>query len=149
MPPIPAGDGSGYAMMQAVPTVDPSEPEHVETVDRLRAELSESALVGGAAVENLDRKAQLDESTLLVISVVLALGFLLLLVALQAPLISLLGALASLLSPAAAFGVARLTFQEGMGADLLGKRRPASRRRPPASRHDAAVRASSHRIDLR
>ncbi|HSK49848.1 MAG TPA: MMPL family transporter, partial [Solirubrobacterales bacterium] len=49
-----------------------------------------------------------------------ALGFLLLLVALQAPLIALLGTLASLLSTAAAFGVARLVFQEGYGADLLG-----------------------------
>ena len=71
-------------------------------------------------MENLDLKTQLDESTPLVIGVVLALGFLLLLVALQAPLISLLGTLASLLSTAAAFGVARLVFQDGIGADLLG-----------------------------
>ena len=120
MPPLPAGDGSGYTMIQAVPTVDPSDPELAETVDRLRAELPGSALVGGAAVENLDLKTQLDESTPLVIGVVLTLGFLLLLIALQAPLISLLGTLASLLSTAAAFGVARLVFQEGYGADLLG-----------------------------
>ena len=91
-----------------------------ETVDRLRADLPSSALVGGAAVENLDLKTQLDESTPIVVAVVLALGFLLLLVALQAPLISLLGTLVSLLSTAAAFGVARLVFQEGYGADLLG-----------------------------
>ena len=51
---------------------------------------------------------------------ILALGFLLLLVALQAPLIALLGTLASLLSTAAAFGVARLVFQEGWGSGLLG-----------------------------
>ena len=91
-----------------------------DTVDRLRADLPEGALVGGAAVENLDLKAQLDDSTPLVIGVVLVLGFLLLLVALQAPLISLLGTLASLLSTAAAFGVARLVFQEGFGADFFG-----------------------------
>ena len=120
MPPTPAGDDSGYTMIQAVPTVDPSDPELADTVDRLRAELPGSALVGGAAVENLDLKDQLDESTPLVIAVVLALGFLLLLVALQAPLIALLGTLASLLSTAAAFGVARLVFQEGLGSDLLG-----------------------------
>jgi len=47
-------------------------------------------------------------------------GFLLLLVALQAPLIALLGTLASLLSTAAAFGVARLVFQNGWGSGLLG-----------------------------
>jgi hypothetical protein len=103
-----------------MPTVDPSDPALASTVDRLRQDLPETALVGGAAVENLDLKTQLDDSTPLVIGVILALGFLLLLVALQAPLIALLGTLASLLSTAAAFGVARLIFQEGIGADLFG-----------------------------
>ncbi len=120
MPPAPASDGSGLSLIQAVPTVDPSDPTLGATVDRVRADLPPSALVGGAAVENLDLKAQLDESTPLVIAVILALGFLLLLVALQAPLIALLGTLASLLSTAAAFGVARLVFQEGWGSDVFG-----------------------------
>ncbi len=120
MPAQPAADGSDVVLLQAVPTVDPSDPELDTTVDRLRDDLPASALVGGAAVENLDLKAQLDDSTPLVIGVVLTLGFLLLLVALQAPLIALLGTLASLLSTAAAFGVARLVFQEGHGSGLLG-----------------------------
>ncbi|GEP34939.1 membrane protein [Nocardioides szechwanensis] len=120
MPPMPASDGTDSVMIQAVPTVDPSDPQLGETVDRLRADLPDSALVGGAPVENLDLKTQLDDSTPIVIGVILALGFLLLLFALQAPLIALLGTLASLLSTAAAFGVARLVFQEGIGADLLG-----------------------------
>ncbi|ABL79689.1 MULTISPECIES: MMPL family transporter [unclassified Nocardioides] len=120
MPPMPAPDGTDHVLIQAVPTVDPSDPGLGATVDRLRADLPESAIVGGAAVENLDLKSQLDDSTPLVIGVILALGFLLLLVALQAPLIALLGTLASLLSTAAAFGVARLIFQEGWGSGLLG-----------------------------
>ncbi|MCD9154238.1 MMPL family transporter [Aeromicrobium duanguangcaii] len=120
MPPALATDDSALVMFQAVPTVDPSDPELASTVDRLRDDLPSSALVGGAPVENLDLKAQLDESTPLVIGVVLVLGFLLLLFALQAPLISLLGTLASLLSTGAAFGVARLIFQEGHGSSLLG-----------------------------
>ncbi len=111
---------ASLVLIQAVPTVGPSDPTLGDTVDRLRADLPTSALVGGAAVENLDLKSQLDTSTPLVIGVVLVLGFVLLLVALQAPLISLLGTLASLLSTAAAFGVARLIFQEGIGSDLLG-----------------------------
>ncbi len=119
-PAMAATDDSDLVLIQAVPTVDPSDPTLGDTVDRLRADLPASALVGGAAVENLDLKTQLDDSTPLVIAVVLVLGFLLLLVALQAPLISLLGTLASLLSTAAAFGVARLVFQEGYGSDLLG-----------------------------
>ncbi len=120
MPAQPAPDGSDLAMIQAVPTDDPSDPALAETVDRLRAELPGTARVGGAAVENLDLKSQLDDSTPLVIGVILALGFLLLLVALQAPLISLLGTLVSLLSTAAAFGVARLVFQDGWGTGPLG-----------------------------
>ncbi|WP_081788468.1 MMPL family transporter [Candidatus Blastococcus massiliensis] len=120
MPAMPAVDGTDLVLVQAVPTVDPSDPALSTLVDRLRADLPASALVGGAAVENLDLKDQLDRSTPLVIGVVLVLGFLLLLVALQAPLISLLGTLASLLSTAAAFGVARLIFQEGIGAGFFG-----------------------------
>ena len=54
------------------------------------------------------------------IGVVLVLGFLLLLVALQAPLIAALGVATNLLATAAAFGVARLVFQDGHGAGLLG-----------------------------
>ena len=77
-------------------------------------------LVGGAAVENLDLKAQLDHSTPWVIGLILTLGFLLLLIALQAPLIALLGTLASLLSTGAAFGVARLIFQDGHLSGLFG-----------------------------
>ena len=118
--PQPATDGSGLSLISAVPTVDPSDPALGSTVDRLRTGLPGTALVGGAAVENLDLKTQLDASTPLVIGVVLVMGFLLLLIALQAPLIALLGTAASLLSTAAAFGVARLVFQEGMGSALLG-----------------------------
>jgi RND superfamily putative drug exporter len=120
MPATPAADNSDHVLIQAVPTVDPSDPELSNTIDRLRADLPGSALVGGAAAENIDLKTQLDESTPLVIGVVLVLGFVLLLIALQAPLISLLGTLASLLSTAAAFGVARLVFQDGHGSGLLG-----------------------------
>ena len=54
------------------------------------------------------------------IGVVLVLGFLLLLVALQAPLVAAIGVLTSLLATGAAFGVARLVFQDGRLAGLLG-----------------------------
>ncbi|MFJ1708411.1 MMPL family transporter [Kitasatospora sp. NPDC088346] len=120
MPAQLAADGSGWSMIQAVPTVDPSSPQLGSTVDTLRAELPHDTLVGGAAVENLDLQHLLTQKTPLVIGVVMGLGFLLLLVALRAPLISALGTAASLLSTGAAFGVARLVFQDGHGAGLLG-----------------------------
>ncbi|MFI0898455.1 MMPL family transporter [Streptomyces sp. NPDC020983] len=120
MPPQAAADHSGWSMFQAVPKVDPSDPALSGTVHTLRADLPHGSLVGGAAVENLDLQHLLTSKTPLVIGVVLGLGFLLLLIALQAPLIAALGTAASLLSTGAAFGVARLVFQDGHGAGLLG-----------------------------
>jgi RND superfamily putative drug exporter len=120
LPAQTALDGSDLALIQAVPTADPADAELAATVDRVRAALPAGALVGGAAVENLDLAEKLDTATPLVIGVVLAIGFLLLVFSLQAPLIALLGTLTSLLSVGAAFGIARLIFQEGWGAGLLG-----------------------------
>ena len=77
-------------------------------------------LVGGSVAENHDLEQLLAERTPLVIGVVLALGFLLLLVALQAPLIAAIGVLTNLLAVAAAFGVAKLIFQDGNLSGLLG-----------------------------
>ncbi|WP_329334141.1 MMPL family transporter [Streptomyces sp. NBC_01352] len=120
LPAQQAADGSGWSLVQAVPSVDPSDPSLTKTVHTLRAELPDDALVGGAAVENLDLKQALDAKAPLVIGVILVLGFLLLLVALQAPLVAAIGVLTNLLATAAAFGVARLIFQDGHLSDLLG-----------------------------
>jgi RND superfamily putative drug exporter len=120
VPPQTATDHSGWSMIQAVPKVDPSDPALSATVHTLRAGLPPGSLVGGASVENLDLQHLLSSKTPLVIGVILGLGFLLLLVALQAPLIAALGTAASLLSTGAAFGTARLIFQDGHGAGLLG-----------------------------
>ena len=102
------------------PTGDPSGKPIGATVDRLRGDLPEGALVGGAVAENHDLEAALSAKTPLVIGVVLALGFLLLLVALQAPLLAAAAVLTNLLATGAAFGVARLIFQEGHLSGLLG-----------------------------
>jgi RND superfamily putative drug exporter len=107
-------------MVQAVPTVDPSDPALGDTIDRLRDGLPAGVLVGGAAAENHDLEVALGEYTPLVIGIVLVLGFLLLLFAFQAPLVAAIGVATSLLATAAAFGVARLVFQEGHLAGLLG-----------------------------
>ncbi|MFE3757527.1 MMPL family transporter [Nocardia tengchongensis] len=119
-PPQPAADGSGLVMIQATPTVDPSDSAMGDIVDSLRTALPDDALVGGAVAENLDLQQALNDYLPLVVGIILVLGFLLLLVALRAPLIALLGAGVSLLSTAAAFGVAKLVFQDGHGAGLLG-----------------------------
>ncbi len=119
MPAMPSRDGA-WQMLQVVPTVDPSSKALGQTIDSLRSQLPRGSLVGGAAVENYDLEKLLSARTPLVIGVVLGLGFLLLLVALQAPLIAALGVLSNLLAVGAAFGVARMIFQNGHGASLLG-----------------------------
>jgi len=91
-----------------------------KTIDRLRSALPPGVLVGGAVAENHDLESALAAKTPLVVGVVLVLGFLLLLLALQAPLIAALGVLTNLLAVGAAFGVGRLIFQDGHGAGLLG-----------------------------
>ncbi|MCQ4124700.1 MMPL family transporter [Rhodococcus erythropolis] len=115
-----AADGSDLVMLQAVPTVDPSDPAMETILADLRSQLPESALVGGAPAENLDLQQALDDYLPFVVVVILTLGFLLLLIALQAPLIALIGTLVSLLSTGAAFGIAKLIFQDGHGTGLLG-----------------------------
>jgi RND superfamily putative drug exporter len=110
----------GLSLIQATPNADPSSPAVGATIDRLRNALPTTALVGGAVAENHDLERALSQKTPLVIGVVLTLGFLLLLIALRAPLIAALGALTSLLATGAAFGLARLIFQNGHGGGLLG-----------------------------
>jgi RND superfamily putative drug exporter len=107
-------------LVPAVPTADPSDPAVGATVDRLRESLPASVLIGGAAAENHDLEAALSAKTVPVFAVVLLLGFLLLLLALQAPLIALVGVLTNLLATAAAFGVGVLIFQDGNLSGLLG-----------------------------
>ncbi len=54
------------------------------------------------------------------IGIVLGLGFLLLLLAFQAPLVAAIGAATNLLATGAAFGLAKLIFQDGNLSGLLG-----------------------------
>jgi RND superfamily putative drug exporter len=115
----PAGSG-GLRLVQAVPAADPSDPGTGATIERLRAELPAGTLVGGAVAENHDLEQALGDKTPLAIGVVLALGFLLLLVALQAPVIAAVGVATNLLATGAAFGAAKLIFQDGHLSGVLG-----------------------------
>jgi RND superfamily putative drug exporter len=118
LPPQPGG--GSQALIEAVPTSDPSSPGLGATVDRLRSELPSGTLIGGPAAENHDLETALAAKTPVVIGVVLALGFLLLLFAFQAPLAAAIGVGTNLLATAAAFGIAKWIFQDGHLAGLLG-----------------------------
>jgi RND superfamily putative drug exporter len=118
MPALPGA--GGMALVQAIPATDPSATATGTTIDRLRVALPQAALVGGPVAENHDLQATLSAKTPLVIGVVLGLSFLLLMVALQAPVIALLAVVTNLLATAAAFGVAKWIFQDGIGHSVLG-----------------------------
>jgi putative drug exporter of the RND superfamily len=116
----PEPGAGGLALIQATPGSDPSSATTGRTIDRLRAALPPGAFVGGHAAENHDLASALSRKTPLVIGAVLALGFLLLLVVVQAPLIAALAVVTNLLATGAAFGVGRLVFQDGRGSGVLG-----------------------------
>jgi RND superfamily putative drug exporter len=107
-------------LVQAIPTTGPSAKGTGRTIDRLRAALPQAALVGGPVAENHDLEAALSAKTPLVIGAVLGLSFVLLVVALQAPLIAALAVVANLLATGAAFGIAKWIFQDGIGHSVLG-----------------------------
>lgn len=117
LPPL-AGAGD-HALVRAIPVDAPSTDAVGATIDRLRRTLPSGTLVGGAVAEHHDLEAALAAKAPLVIGVVLALGFLLLLVALRAPILAAVGVATNLLAVGAAFGIARWVFQEGHGASLL------------------------------
>jgi len=117
---LPIQTSNGYALVTAIPKQDPSNPAVGQTIDRLRTALPAGSLIGGAVAENHDLQNALSAKTPLVIGVVLALGFVLLLIALQAPLLAAVAVLTNLLATAAAFGIAKLVFQDGGLHSLLG-----------------------------
>ena len=116
---IPAGSGNGWTMLLASPTTDASAPATGTTIDRIRTELPAGSLVGGAAAENHDLQKVLSRRTPMVFGLLIALGFLMLLVALGSPLVAFVGTVTNLASIAAAFGIARLIFQDGHLAGVL------------------------------
>ncbi len=111
---------AGWTLDQVVPTTGPSTTTTGVTIDHLRQVLPAGTLVGGAAAENHDLQQTLASHTPLVLGILGLLGFLLLLIALGAPLIAAMGVLITALSVAGAFGIGRLIFQNGLLAGPLG-----------------------------
>ena len=110
----------GRALLTAVPTAGEGSRELRSTIDSVRAELPASALVGGPAAESRDLDHALTSRIPLVVGVIMGLGFLLLVVLLRAPLAAAAAVALNLLATAAAFGAARLVFQDGALEGLLG-----------------------------
>ena len=116
---VPGPTNAGYTLDQVVPATGPSAAATGATIDGIRHTLPAGSLVGGAAAENFDLQHALASRTPLVFGLLAAMGFLLLLIALGAPLIAAAGVAVTALSVAGAFGIARLIFQDGHLAGIL------------------------------
>ena len=116
---IPGGQSSRHDLTLVMPTTDASSKATGATIDRLRSELPTGSLVGGAAAESHDLEKVLSQRTPLVFGLLIGLGFLLLMIALGSPLVAFVGVITNLASIAAAFGVAKLIFQDGHLSGLL------------------------------
>jgi RND superfamily putative drug exporter len=110
---VPGPTHAGWTLDQVVPTTGPSTTTTGATIDHLRQILPAGTLIGGAAAENHDLQKSLASHTPIVLAILAVLGFLLLLIALGAPLIAAMGVLITALSVAGAFGIGRLIFQNG------------------------------------
>ena len=117
---IPGSTRAGWTLDQVVPTAGPSTTTTGTTIDHLRQVLPPGTLIGGAAAENHDLQQTLASHTPMVLGILGVLGFLLLLIALGAPLIAAMGVLITALSVAGAFGIGRLIFQNGFLSGPLG-----------------------------
>jgi RND superfamily putative drug exporter len=107
---------------------DPRSEEAMAAVVRLRQELipqafegaPAAALVTGKTATLVDVKHVNDTYTPIVIAFILALSFILLMVAFRSIVVPIKAILMNLLSVAAAYGMLVLVFQKGFGASLLG-----------------------------
>jgi RND superfamily putative drug exporter len=120
--------GTGITAASVPLSVEPTSERASAAIDRLRERYVPDAFgpaanrvfVGGAAAEASDSFAVNRTWLPIVIAFVLALSFLLLLVAFRSIAIPLTAIAVNLLSVGAAYGILVLVFQKGVGADLLG-----------------------------
>jgi uncharacterized membrane protein YdfJ with MMPL/SSD domain len=121
-------DSGNAAVYSVIATTAPSDPETADLVEELRsttipeATAGENiqAYVGGSTASNVDLAAEITSRLPLVIVVVLALSFLVLMVAFRSLLVPLQAAITNVLCVGAAFGVLTAAFQWGWGIELLG-----------------------------
>jgi RND superfamily putative drug exporter len=129
----PSLDKAGTAAVFTV--ISKSEPwadETVDLVEDLRAKTIPEALegtnvssyVGGQTAGYIDLASQISDKLPLMIAIVVALSFVVLLVAFRSLLVPVKAAAMNLLSVAAAYGVVTAVFQLGWGSSLIGLDHP-------------------------
>ena len=125
----PALDKKGtVAVFTVVSKSEPWATETVDLVENLRDTVIPGALkgtatqsyVGGQTAGYIDLADQIAEKLPLMIAIVVALSFLVLLVAFRSLLVPIKAAAMNLISVAAAYGVVTAVFQLGWGSSLIG-----------------------------
>ncbi|MEA2279406.1 MAG: putative drug exporter of the superfamily [Solirubrobacteraceae bacterium] len=125
----PLVNGKGTAAVLTVnPTTAPSDHATEELVRRLRDQTvpkatkgtDMSAAIGGTTAGYVDLADEIASRLVLTIAVVVALSFVLLLVAFRSIVIPLTAGLMNLVSIGAAFGVVTAVFEKGWGSGLIG-----------------------------
>jgi putative drug exporter of the RND superfamily len=125
--PLVNSDGTA-AVLNATPTTDPSDRATADLVQRLRdttipkAESGNDMTVdvGGQTAGYVDLASEISSRLIITIAVVVALSFLLLMLAFRSIVIPLTAGLMNLVSIGAAFGVVTAVFEKGWGAGLVG-----------------------------
>ena len=116
------------SVFTALSASEPWADETVELVEELRETTVPAALagskastyVGGQTAGYIDLATQISDKLPLMIAIVVALSFLVLLVAFRSILVPIKAAAMNLISVAAAYGVVTAVFQLGWGSSLIG-----------------------------
>jgi RND superfamily putative drug exporter len=125
----PSLDQAGtVAVFTVISKSEPWKDETVDLVENLRDDVIPAALegtkassyVGGQTAGYIDLAAKIAEKLPLMIAIVVALSFIVLLIAFRSLLVPIKAAAMNLISVAAAYGVVTAVFQLGWGSSLIG-----------------------------
>lgn len=121
---MPSPPGSEVTVINVVPTTSPQSEATDRLIDTLRDEVvpqsGETVHVGGVTAVFKDFAAVTGDRLPYFIGAIIALGFLLLLIAFRSLVVPLTAAVMNLIAAAASFGVLVAVFQWGWGAEALG-----------------------------
>uniref|UniRef100_A0AAU1IAR3 MMPL family transporter n=1 Tax=Streptomyces sp. NBC_00180 TaxID=2903632 RepID=A0AAU1IAR3_9ACTN len=115
---------NGVTVIQVVPTTSPQSEQTDRLIDRLRDDVipqsGAEAHVGGVTAVFKDFASVTGDRLPYFVATIIALGFLLLMVAFRSLVVPLTAALMNLVAAAASFGVLVAIFQWGWGTELIG-----------------------------
>lgn len=121
--PIAESASTGSSVIRVTPTSAIDDPRTASLVAGLRQSVHQqypSALIGGPAAQNYDMTQALAASAPWIIALVLGASLLLMLIVFRSIAIAAVSLLMNLLTLGAAFGIAALVFQHGIGASIIG-----------------------------